>query len=1014
MAGKANPFDAFDDPAGGPAVTDTSPAPQSNAFDQFDPGASAPGSAPSASLNSIAQNFEAAGNTDFAHMAGLPKDAIQGVTNAVGAGLDKIVPQSWRDAGNQAVKDYLPSWAQGLSAPTIPIPSSKDIQDLMTRAGIVNSQTTQPQNIPERLAAGAGHGAAAAMALPLAGEAAAATLPADVASPFYTSAIPTATKVLQSATPVAAGDSIVSGLTAGARQAGMGAASGAGGAGAEEAAPDELKPLANMAGQIAGGGAFSLADAAANKAVDALSNIAGGATRIASPFGKASVAIPGGGSIDTTRGRIQAAGQQLRAAASDPDALSRSLAEPGEIVPGSQPTTFQQSNDPGIGQLERGIATKDPAPFLDRAAQNNAARVNQMESLAPANGDPQAVSDLFVNKMKAITAEHDQNVANAASNVNDKLATAGGTRDEGTYAAALRQQIQQAHDASKAQENSLWGALGDAKDVPVDATPLLKSANDIRSSISPMGDQMEGKELEIFNRLTGKNDPNLSFDDMKQLRSSITTAMRDRPTGVDSQAVRRLGQLLDSVDSTIGASVSKYAQEKAGLSDRLGQVSDEVANGQTAARADTGTGTGTVSTSNSGAETPTYGETVPGDGGSGSAPGNQGVQGDSLGAQYKAARAATAQHHATFDDNALEPALEKSRGNYVLSDEQAADKIVRPGSSGGAAVDSYLKANDGEDAMQRLSDMYAFKMRNAPGVIQNGEVNADRLNTWLSQNRAGLSRVPEVAAKFKDVETAQRTLNDALDARKSAVDTFNDSAAAKFTGGQKPIDAVGSTLSNPQAFGDLVQTVKASGNESAMAGLKRAVIEHLKQRAQSFELAGETEKLKPDAFQRYIQTNRQSLGKLFTPGEVNNLQDIATDIQRSGRSVTGSKLPGGSNTAQDTHAAGKTSVTGSVLSHLMFEGGATLAGGLAAGPLGAVAAGASAAGLRALRNAGIKDVNDLLTQAMLHPEVARTLLAKAPKGPTPYMAKRLAQQLTTISTLPAIDRSKNANSTQSK
>src|ERR1700743_1409907 len=111
MAAADNPFGKA---APDPGPTDPAASPNPFGGDMASPDANAP------TLNSVVQNFEAAGNTDLAKIAGLPGDAIQGAGNLIKAGVDKVVPQSWRDWGNSVV----PSWAQGITAPTSPVPSS--------------------------------------------------------------------------------------------------------------------------------------------------------------------------------------------------------------------------------------------------------------------------------------------------------------------------------------------------------------------------------------------------------------------------------------------------------------------------------------------------------------------------------------------------------------------------------------------------------------------------------------------------------------------------------------------------------------------------------------------------------------------------------------------------------------------------------------------------------------------------------------------------------------------------
>lgn len=1173
MAGKANPFDAFDDPAGGPAVTDTSPAPQSNAFDQFDPGAPAPGSAPSASLNSIAQNFEAAGNTDFAHMAGLPKDAIQGVTNAVGAGLDKIVPQSWRDAGNQAVKDYLPSWAQGLSAPTIPIPSSKDIQDLMTRAGIVNSQTTHPQNIPERIAAGAGHGAAAAMTLPLAGEAAAATLPADVASPFYTSAMPTATKVLQSATPVAAGDSIVSGLTAGARQAGMGAASGAGGAGAEEVAPDELKPLANMAGQIAGGGAFSLADAAANKAVDVLSNIAGGATR---PYLNAPAA----------------AGKVLNDASVNPGAVRARLAENADaepLVPGSQPLTTEVASDTGLANLQRGVETKNVQPFRDRAGEQAAARVAAVESSAPAEAQPTAVGDLLKQRLADLDAQHEAAVTSAQGNltqatapletartpeqvgadirsaVTEQAAPAMATQrhaeqaaatnlqqaqavapqptmnTQGEYGAAVRQQLQDASNASKERLGAIWRAVDPSGTAALNVSETVNAAKQIAGDMPSTAKAMAGDEAGAFDAAAAMK-PVSSFTELSGLRSRVSSAISAlRAAPGNDQAVRRLMMLKGALDDNLTNEATRLGQADSDLAGRLTQTAgnfnesnvaanlqDEVATwrsnratgsqpaaseassvssvpgarvseGQPSGGPEGAAGTASVPEATPiDAELPGRYRTATqatvenkqrfGQGPVGQilAPGSQGAQyripdptvmdrvlkgapGDVE--NYRSLSAGLGQQnaqnvirdYAAFDlrrsatnpDGSINPVKFRrwltanqeglsqvpglhdqfasiGQAQQMVDDLGAArtqleqsfpirpgmtnadlfSRAWKPGTNGAEGVRQFMRETGSDaTAAQSLEDGAAWSLRDA-AMRPDGTLDANKVASWAKRYGSALSERPELAAKFSDLETAQRSVDAATAARADAVKDYQSGAAKFFLNGDDPVKAVASTIGKPQEFGKVVDMVK--NDPEALAGLKRAVVQHIRANTQSNILAPNQEvgALKPDVFQNYLKANRTSLSKLFTPEEMTNLENVAADIQRSRSAAEAARLPGRSNTAQDIIAASKGG--DSVLGQLIREGGAAAAGAATAGPVGAAAGSVAGRLWNGLRTVGIRRVDALVEQALLHPEVARTLLAKAPKGPTPYMAKRLAQQLTTISTLPAIDRSKNANSTQSK
>ena len=102
----------------------------------------------------------------------------------------------------------------------------------------------------------------------------------------------------------------------------------------------------------------------------------------------------------TEGGQKTQAGLALREAATDPAAAQRALGQVDEIIPGSQPTTFQASGDYGLGQLERGVQTKAQAPFAERRAEQAIARQNALES-AERPGNPEEVSNQLRARMRA-------------------------------------------------------------------------------------------------------------------------------------------------------------------------------------------------------------------------------------------------------------------------------------------------------------------------------------------------------------------------------------------------------------------------------------------------------------------------------------------------------------------------------------------------------------------------------------------------------------------------------------
>jgi hypothetical protein len=149
--------------------------------------------------------------------------------------------------------------------------------------------------------------------------------------------------------------------------------------------------------------------------------------------------------------------------------------------------------------------------------------------------------------------------------------------------------------------------------------------------------------------------------------------------------------------------------------------------------------------------------------------------------------------------------------------------------------------------------------------------------------------------------------------------------------------------------------------------------------------------VKSDQFQTFVKNNGPVLSQIFDESEVNSLRAIASDLQRANRSITAVKLPGGSNTAQDTAARqlsllsklvhhGRDAVAGAALGLGTGVGTGAALGFGSAGPIGALIGTLGGATVAAMRDAGMKHVDDLIRDAMLDPELARRLLTKYSPG----------------------------------
>jgi hypothetical protein len=266
-----------------------------------------------------------------------------------------------------------------------------------------------------------------------------------------------------------------------------------------------------------------------------------------------------------------------------------------------------------------------------------------------------------------------------------------------------------------------------------------------------------------------------------------------------------------------------------------------------------------------------------------------------------------------------------------------------------------------------------------------------KLAQWRSRHADALRAFPELDARFADAGRASEAIAEASVTRKTVVDAFQKGIIGKVLGAtdaESVVQAIGKVFAAPNGMEQLRRLVVATrDNADARQGLRKAIVEFMTGR-----FVGNTEAattglgtLKSDSFQTFVRRNVGMLRLAFSDAEVETMQRIALDLQRSNRSIASVKLPGGSNTAQDLTGGGRGSMLGRIVRSAttregVYGGGVGYALG---GPLGAIAGVVGAEVLRAMRQAGLAKVDDILADAMLNPARARALLEKLPPpGPS--------------------------------
>lgn len=898
-------------------------------------------------------------------LSGIP-NAVAGLMSAGQRGRELGVPIPGVDVISGMVAPLLPGYHE------LPGPKAGDtLKQAMGTIGLNPDNLPQPQSGPERIARMAGEGAVLSVAPELAlGRAADAASIANL---------------------------VRSGTT--------GFIAGAGGQAATEIAPEPLKPLAGLAGAAVSGVGADLALSGAAKSAAA-------AGRTLAPF--------------TASGREGLAAERLANATSNPDAAIASLSTAApQDVPGFAPTTFQQTGDMGLGSLERATAAQNPELFMQRRAEQNMAMANALSDIQ-SEGHPEAVADLIRSNLSGI----DQDTQAAFDTAAQQARTAAqGLGPEQTAAAGgeqLRQALQARLDAAKAQEQSMWKAVDPNGTLNVVTAPLKQAAAELYGGLGPEKSltltPIEGQ----FAGIIGDYGPTLPFSRLTDLRSSISAAMREAksPLNPNDVAYGRLAQLRGAVENAISDSVQgKVAQEQQAVASGALAPEDSMLARLAAERegwiagrsqqAATGFGggqsAGSYAAGRSAPVSGAPGTEVPPSGGLPNATSPEGLPQDGGGGplvdqgaadRLAAATAATKARKEAFGTKPVANILQRPGASYPYSmaPESVLSSVWKAGPAGSQAVGAVLRAaNNSADAIEALKGSAAASARKA-AMTPDGLLDPKKFAAWRAAHDEALKTLdkasPGAAAPYETAERASEHAANLAALRSDAIKGYEKSALGKFLGLNDSADVVKTiggmfgAKDSVRKFRELALEVK--GDPAAEQGLRRAVVEYAERQLISNTEAGTSgaNLMKSDAFQNFVSKNHEALRQVFSDEEIGRWQAIARALKTANRSVSAVKLPGQSNTAQDLAAIAK---HGHVLPSLISRvvgilgpgaGGYLLSGGVEGGITG-MAAGIAASYvgglLTSLRAAGIRGVDDLVTEAMLNPDLAKTLLMKAPK-----------------------------------
>jgi len=370
---------------------------------------------------------------------------------------------------------------------------------------------------------------------------------------------------------------------------------------------------------------------------------------------------------------------------------------------------------------------------------------------------------------------------------------------------------------------------------------------------------------------------------------------------------------------------------------------------------------------------------------------------------WASARQATLERKQTFGQGPVGAVLRpgKQGAEFNVENAAVARQFLTGNSTEPARVQKFIDAVGGEpQAVNAMREALVSDLRQKRIIDEDGMVKADRLKGWLAPEARGrtVDLFPGLRDQLGSAETAQRAYDQTVADHATRLDTFNKQAAAdhiaqtaafKKTGGQfanaEPMIAFRRLLASDtptETFATVVN--QAKGNPAVLDGLKRLAADYIEQKFSGAKPSGDDMNfLLGNQLRKFIDARREPLKVIFGGQGLQNLEMVGADLRRQAMATAAPATPG-SDTAQKLTTIAKehgeplhaTAMAvlgeqfGEIASHIVGKEGIS-------GKVVGLASGIGAILYHTLKQAGISTKADLRREALLHPAVAKELMARA-------------------------------------
>jgi len=762
------------------------------------------------------------------------------------------------------------------------------------------------------------------------------------------------------------------------------------------------------------------ADVATELTGDPLAGIAAG---VAVPAGlgiagnKVKEALP----TVTTAGKQRAADKMFTEAATDPAAAIAEL----DRRRGTIGTTGELSGDKGLTISEHRANSLDDtfrAGQADIKGRQNEQRVNVLRALEP-GGDPRAVTRAFDQHLDDITQTFDRSIAAAeqrAQTLSGQIPTA---RPE-DLGARQRDALQHYMDEANAARRALFDAVDPDGTLGVVTQPFSARAAEIIGTHPPTAPELTGRTMDPFTKAMALN-PQTSYRDLRGLDENITGAMKKARIDGHDNEVRLLTELKSAIKQSMNDAVDNHVAwearavqagrmpEDQTIAARIQEAVDaffRARNANPAFAQATGTGP-SVGASTSGASRPDVG-------GSGNAPGRSGIQDEftpfdeAARERLNTANAAHAAYVNQYKMGAPGKILETTgfRGSPKIYDTAVVDKALVPG-SGGYETAGHVMQGSGPDGPAIMQQMALQKLRES--MTREGLLDQRGLDAWRNRYSGALRAIDEVtpgwSRQFDNIAQATDAVNTVEAARQAALNDYRKGIAKQFLGLTAEDDVVanvGQVLNSKNSGTKSAELVAAmQGDVDALTGLRRAGVEAMLNDFSTGGVRANERVLSGPRMLEYFAKHQDALRNVYGADGLATMRALAEDVIRSQQATT-TAATAGSDTAAKLHkfmkdASDANARVSSINSMLGFGAWDALSS-MSPTKMALVGTAKAVNGfVEQLRSRGIRDINDLVVQGMLHPEVGRAMLQR---GITKEGAPNIAGFAAVLSALDQIEK----------